>query len=243
MQGLRDLGYVEGKNIDFVLRTTEGKSERYTDLAAELVRLNVDIIVVGGNSGYPCCQENHQHNSHCHAICRRSCSFRASRQPRAARWQHHGVVSDVPRLDWKTSGVAQGDIAQGQTSGLYMGPGQPGTGRLRFKEAQAAAGAAGIMLQSLEVRRSNELATAFAAAAKDHAEALVVPVSMARIRKRNRRFCSDNYRLPWTCDTMESVVQAACLMAYGPSYPDLHRRAAVLCGLDSQRVPSQPTFQ
>jgi len=44
IQGLRDLGYVEGKNIAFVFRTTEGHSERYDDLAAELVRLKVDII-------------------------------------------------------------------------------------------------------------------------------------------------------------------------------------------------------
>jgi putative ABC transport system substrate-binding protein len=51
MQGLRELGYVETKNIAFVFRTTEGKNERYPDLAAELVRLNVDIIVVGGNTG------------------------------------------------------------------------------------------------------------------------------------------------------------------------------------------------
>src|SRR5215470_19132443 len=45
IQGLRDLGYVEGKNIAFVFRTTEGQFERYDDLAAELVRLKVDIIV------------------------------------------------------------------------------------------------------------------------------------------------------------------------------------------------------
>jgi len=45
VQGMRDLGYVEGKNIAFVFRTTEGHSERYDDLAAELVRLKVDIIV------------------------------------------------------------------------------------------------------------------------------------------------------------------------------------------------------
>jgi putative tryptophan/tyrosine transport system substrate-binding protein len=45
IQGLRDLGYVEGKNIGFVYRTAEGKSERYADLAAELVRLKVDVIV------------------------------------------------------------------------------------------------------------------------------------------------------------------------------------------------------
>jgi len=45
VEGMRELGYVEGKNIAFVYRTTEGKSERYPDLAAELVRLKVDIIV------------------------------------------------------------------------------------------------------------------------------------------------------------------------------------------------------
>ena len=51
MQGLRDLGYLEGKNIVVMFRSTEGKNERYDDLAAELVRLNVAIIVVGGNTG------------------------------------------------------------------------------------------------------------------------------------------------------------------------------------------------
>src|SRR5215469_1115595 len=45
IQGLRDLGYIEGKNIGFVFRTTEGKTERYADLAAEVVRLKVDVIV------------------------------------------------------------------------------------------------------------------------------------------------------------------------------------------------------
>jgi len=50
IQGLRDLGYVEGKNIAFVFRTAEGNSERYADLAAELVHLKVDIIVADGTS-------------------------------------------------------------------------------------------------------------------------------------------------------------------------------------------------
>src|SRR5215467_14276352 len=48
VQGLRDLGYLEGKNIAFVFRTAEGRGERYSDLAAELVRLKVDVIVVNG---------------------------------------------------------------------------------------------------------------------------------------------------------------------------------------------------
>jgi putative ABC transport system substrate-binding protein len=50
VQGLRDLGYVEGKNIAFAFRTVEGKRERYSDLAAELVRLNVDIIIADGSA-------------------------------------------------------------------------------------------------------------------------------------------------------------------------------------------------
>jgi len=50
IQGLRDLGYVEGKNIAFAFRTVEGKRERYADLAVELVRLKVDIIIADGSA-------------------------------------------------------------------------------------------------------------------------------------------------------------------------------------------------
>ena len=50
MQGMRDLRYVEGKNIAFVYRTTEGRTERNAELAAELVSLNVDIIIADGTA-------------------------------------------------------------------------------------------------------------------------------------------------------------------------------------------------
>ena len=50
MQGMRDLGYVEGKNIAFAYRTTEGRTERNVELAAELVSLGVDIIIVDGTA-------------------------------------------------------------------------------------------------------------------------------------------------------------------------------------------------
>ena len=66
VQTLRDLGYAEGKNIAFEYRTTEGQSRRYPDLAAELVRLNVDIIVAEGLEGEPVRQESYQHNPYCH---------------------------------------------------------------------------------------------------------------------------------------------------------------------------------
>jgi putative ABC transport system substrate-binding protein len=66
---------------------------------------------------------------------------------------------------------------------------------------------------------------ALAAATKEHVEALMVPAPMTRYEKQIADFADKN-RLPWTCDTTEYVEHSGCLMAYGPSYPDLHRRAA-----------------
>jgi putative ABC transport system substrate-binding protein len=119
--------------------------------------------------------------------------------------------------------------------------------KLRFKEAQLAAAVLGITLRSLDVRRPDELSAALAAATKEHVEALMVPSPMAiRYEKQIADFAERN-RLPWTCDTMDSVERAGCLMAYGPSYPDLHRRAAIyvdkiLKGAKPAELPvEQPT--
>jgi putative tryptophan/tyrosine transport system substrate-binding protein len=53
----------------------------------------------------------------------------------------------------------------------------------------------------------------------------MVPASASRYEKQIADF-AEKKRLPWTCDTLESAERAGCLMAYGPSYPDLYRRAA-----------------
>ena len=65
-QGLRELGYIEGKNIVIEYRYAEGKLDRLPALAAELVRLRVDVIVTSGHGSDPCGQESDQHDSHCH---------------------------------------------------------------------------------------------------------------------------------------------------------------------------------
>jgi putative ABC transport system substrate-binding protein len=64
-QGLRELGYVEGKNIVIEWRRHEGKVDRLPALATELVRLKVDVIVVTGVR-FTLSQRGHRHNSHCH---------------------------------------------------------------------------------------------------------------------------------------------------------------------------------
>ena len=65
-RGLRELGYVEGKNIVIEWRYAEGKLDRLSELAADLVRLRVDVIVSAGPPPNPCCQGSHCDNSHRH---------------------------------------------------------------------------------------------------------------------------------------------------------------------------------
>jgi putative ABC transport system substrate-binding protein len=226
MRGLRDLGYVEGKNIAFVFRTTEGKNDRYSDLAAELVRLNVDIIVVGGNTGI-------------HAA-KKATSTIPIVMTNVGDPVGLGLVANLARPGGNITGLSQMSpdltgkrlellkqiLPKVTRVAFIRDPDNPGM-TLRFKEAQVAAPALGITLQSLDVRSPNELTAAFAAATKEHPDALMVPAPMAARYKKQIADFAKKKRLPWTCDRMESVEHAGCLMAYGPSYPDLHRRAAV----------------
>ena len=246
MEGLRDLGYVEGKNIDFVFRTTEGNNKRYSDLAAELVRLNVDIIVVGGNTAIRTAKK---------ATSTIPIVMLSVGDPVGL-----GLVLNLARPGGNITGLSQmsPDLTGKRLELLkeilpklariafIRDPDNPGM-KLRFKEAQVAALALGIRLQSLDVRSANELTAALSAAIKEHADALMVPAPMAtRYEKEIAAFAGKN-RLPWTCDTMESVEHSGCLMAYGPSYPDLHRRAAtyvdkILKGAKPADLPvEQPT--
>ena len=65
-QSLRDLGYIEGKNILVEYRYAEGIEDRLPGLAAELVQLKVDVLVSATLRGYPCSQTGYQDDSHCH---------------------------------------------------------------------------------------------------------------------------------------------------------------------------------
>ena len=97
-QGLRELGYTEGKTIVIDYRFAEAKLDRLTDLAAELVRLKVDVhLGLGGHAGDPRRQESLQHNSHRLSGGGRSRGFGVSGQPGAARRKPHGVYDHDPR--------------------------------------------------------------------------------------------------------------------------------------------------
>lgn len=224
-QGLQELGYVEGKNIVIEYRWAEGRNERLPDLAADLVGLKVDAIVAGGNVGIRAAKKA----TDTIPIIMTSVGDPIGLGLVASLARPGGNITGLsqmaPDLTGKRLELLKETLPKVTRVAFIRHPDNPGM-TLRFKEAQVAAPALGIKLQSLDVRSPNELTTAFAAATKEHADALMVPAPIAsRYGKQIADFAKQK-RLPWTCDTRESVEHAGCLMAYGPSYPDLYRRAA-----------------
>jgi putative ABC transport system substrate-binding protein len=225
-QGLRDLGYVEGQNIAIEHRSAKGNNDRLTALAAELVRLKVDIIFAA--SGPPA------------AAAKKATStipiiFVGTVDPVAS-----GLVASLARPGGNVTGFSIGapglygkrlellkeTIPRLTRVGLLLNPASP-SGDVILKETRAAGQELGVQIQSLEVQRPNDFESAFAAAIKAQAGALVV-AQQAPISLNQKRIVelAAKRRLPAIyADT--DWINAGGLMSYGPSYTDLYRRSAV----------------
>src|SRR5262245_53164507 len=93
LQGLQSLGYIEGQTIAIEWRFAQEKFDPLPELASELVRLKVDVIVTSG--GYPTVSsspESDHHHSHRNDECKRRCWVRAGCQSGAPRWKHHRAI-------------------------------------------------------------------------------------------------------------------------------------------------------
>jgi len=222
-QRLRELGYVEGKNILIEYRYAEGKFERLTDLAAELVQLKVDVIVTAG-PGVLAAKK---------ASTTIPIVFGAASDPVGA-----GIVSSLARPGGNITGLS--NIAQdldGKRLELLKEafPKVARVASLRqsvrggnpyLTEMEAAAKALGVKLLPLEVRSLDDFESAFAQAKREGAQALITN-SGPLINTQQRQvldFAAKN-RLPAMYHSPE-FVEAGGLMSYAPNYADLFRRAA-----------------
>jgi putative tryptophan/tyrosine transport system substrate-binding protein len=245
-QGLRDLGYVEGKNIAIEYRYADGKSERIPDLAAELVNLKVDLIVTSQTPTVLAIKKV----SSTIPIVFFFLSFPVE----------NGIVNSFARPGGNATGLtvlseelngkrlellrdASPTIAR---VGVFSNPANP-TQPLEWKAIQAAAEALGLKLQSLNVRNGADLDVAFEAALKQRAQALInLPEAVFTMnRKRITEFATKN-KLPAMCSDPQAVA-GGCLMSYGPNQLDLYRRGAtyvekILKGAKPADLPvEQPT--
>jgi putative ABC transport system substrate-binding protein len=245
-QRLRELGYVEGKNIFIEYRYADGKLERLPDLADELVRLKVDVIVTPGGSAILAAKK---------ASATIPMVFAAAPDPVGS-----GLVSSLARPGGNITGLSMmAPDLEGKRLELlkeafpkaarvaFLRDRSGARGNLAVTEMEAAAKALGLKLLSLEVRSLDEFEGAFARAKKERAQALITSTG-GLINTQQRRvldFAAKN-RLP-AIYHYSDFVEAGGLMSYGPDNRDLWRRAAdfvdkILKGTKPADLPvEQPT--
>jgi len=227
-QGLREVGYVEGKNIVIEWRYGEEKPDRVSELAAELVRLNVDIVVSGGNSATRAAQKA----TNIIPIVMTQSSDPVASGFVASLARPGGNITGLSTLAPEISGKRfefLKEIVPKLSRVAVLGTSTSPGNAQELREVELAAGALAVRLQYLDVLSSKDIATAFRAASKGQADAVLMMVSGAvsedSLRKEIPEFAVKS-RLPVIYESARSV-EVGALMSYGASYTDLDRRAAV----------------
>jgi len=245
-QGLRDLGYIEGKNIAIEYRYARGKIEELAGFVTEMVRLKVDVIVA---TGTPAAQRAKQATSVIPIVI--AIGDDPVEMGLIASLAHPGgnvtgVTTLATELRGKMLELLKEVVPRLTRMAVLWSPVDPRF-VLNFKESEAAARSLGLRLQSLEVRGPDELESAFRAATKERAEALIMlraPVINAHLKSIADMAIKS--RIPAIHD--DSVfVEAGGLISYGTDFPHLYRRAAhyvdrILKGTKPADLPvEQPT--
>ena len=250
VQGLRDLGYVEGRNLVIEYRDAEGKLERFPALAAELVALKVDVILAeGGTLGPRVAKE---------ATTTIPIVIAAAGDPVGS-----GLVTSLARPGGNVTGLAGiGSELVGKRLELLK-QAVPRVDRVAvlrqpralgervaqdmLKAADVAARALGVQPQFIEARGPDEFARAFSEMTSARAGALILLPSAMFLREHRRLVdLAAKNRLP-AMYTSREFVDAGGLMSYGANQPDLFRRAAtyvdkILKGAKPGDLPvEQPT--
>jgi putative ABC transport system substrate-binding protein len=224
-QGLRELGYLEGKNIVIEYRSAQGKLDRLPELATELVRLKVEVIVSGGSGSTRLAKEA------TNAI---PIVMTGDPDPVGSGFvtslaRPGGNITGLSTLRSELSGkrleLLKEIVPKLSRVSLFGTSTQPGNPQA-LKETELAAGAFGVKLQYLDVLAPKDIETAFRAAGNGQAEAVFVltgPVINAQ-RKQIADLAAKS-RLPAMYPGRE-YVEAGGLMSYGVNRNDLDRRAA-----------------
>ena len=225
-QGLRELGYVEGKTFLLELRYGQAKAERFPELARELVGLKVDVIVTASDGAIAAVKRETQTIPIVMAVSSDpvGIGFVASLAHPGGNMTGLSMIS--PELSGKRLGLLR-EVVPGLSRVVFLWNPDVRGGVLDYNQTEAAASALRLQLQSVEVSRSEDLDRALSAITKERAQALMVPapnpVGFAS-RGQIAAFAQKN-KLPSMYGQQE-YVDAGGLMSYGPSIRDMHRRAA-----------------
>ena len=245
-QGLRELGYIEGQTIVIEYRYAEGKSERLAELAAELVRLNVDVIVASSapetgavkraTTSIPVVFGLHGDpvgTGHVASLAKPGGNIT-------------GMATMAPDLSGKRLELLQEAFPKIVRVAVLWNPANPAKAE-DWRETQGAARALGLTLQTAGVRGSDDFASAFAAMTTQRPDAFLTLDDPLILQSRTSVVAfATKQRLPVIYPQRE-YTDAGGLMSYGPSISDMFRRAAtyvdkILKGARPADLPvEQPT--
>jgi ABC-type uncharacterized transport system substrate-binding protein len=245
-QGLRELGYVEGRSIAIEYRWSEGKGERLPALATELVRLEVALIVTSSAPGVLAAKAATSSIPIVMTAVGDPVGIGAVASLARPGGNVTGLSTFDADLDAKRLELLKETVPGLARVGILWSANDPGM-TLAFNRVHSTAQALRLSLQSLGVRDPTEFDSAFRAARAGQVEALIVTAQP--FLSRHRALILDlvaNSRLP-AMYTFRSFVDAGGLMSYAPSLTDLFRRAAgyvdkILKGANPATLPvEQPT--
>jgi putative ABC transport system substrate-binding protein len=223
LQRMRELGWIEGRTVAIEYRWAEGSAERAAELAAELVRLKVDVIVTYAN---PMVAAAKQATSVIPIV------FAAAADPLGT-----GLVAGLSRPGSNVTGLSVQntdlagkhlellrDFVPGLRRLAIMANVGNSASALEMREVQAVAHTIGLAVATLDIRQAEDIAPAFEGL-KGRANALYVCIDTMLFANRIRiNTLALEARLPTMLSNRESV-EAGGLMSYGPSFLDLFRRA------------------
>jgi putative tryptophan/tyrosine transport system substrate-binding protein len=225
-KSLRDLGYIEGKNLSIDYRSADGRAERFSEMATELLHSNVDLIVTRGTPASLAAKN---------AAPTIPVVMAAVAEPLDS-----GLVAGLARPGGNVTGLSSFAAVLDAKRVEFLREAVPGVARIaafmnmgnpvqlgEWKEIETAAQSMGIRPQLIDVRKVEDIGSAFDAASREHADALVVGIDA--IMQANSKQITDQAakrRLPAIYASRE-FIETGGLLAYGVSYPDLYRRAAI----------------
>ena len=224
-QGLRELGHVEGKSIVIEYRYADGKLDRVPALAAELVHLKVNVIVTGGSGSTRPANE-----------ATNTIPIVMTQDPDPVG---NGFVASLARPGGNITGLSTlspelsgkrlellKEIVPKLSRVAVLGTSTSPSNAQSLRETELAAGALAVKLQYLDVRGPKDIETAFRAASKERADAVLLLGGPVLASQRTQfADLAVKSRLPaiyWRSD----IVEAGGLMSYAVSFTDLDRRAA-----------------
>jgi putative ABC transport system substrate-binding protein len=245
-RGLSDLGHVDGRNLEIVVRSADGSADRYPALVAELVELGVNVIVAANAPAAIAAKAGAPSIPLVFAGVGDPVGSDLVKSLRAPGGNVTGIALLTPELTPKRLELLKEAAPETARVAVLWNPGIKGHER-ELLDLDSASRSLRMRTYPVEVQRAEDLEAAFASMIRERGDGLVVLASP--LHHRNIRKIADlslKYRLPAICEFSE-FADAGGLMVYGPSWPDMYRHAAtlvakILAGAKPADLPvEQPT--